>query len=444
MIQQQNHDDLSRAYELARLKRFDLALQEVQRALERDPRSADAHVCGAWIWRDQGHLSQAEQSARSALRLDPGSAPAHHVLAVVLWEQGRPREAEPAFREALRFGHADQAVYITNFGRMMNAYHRSEEALALAGQALVLAPNLSGAHDVRGLALARLGRHDEARTSYAEALRLNPNNTVAHNNMGVLDLSQGQAADALDHFRSALRINPNDTLARSNLVLALKARRPIYGWIVALSLRMRTQRSRQARRRLIIGILALVLGAPLLSAIVPGLDTPLSMIWALTLQTVLVGLGLVVLWRWLGDPIFNTLLLFDPLGRQVIEHNRIDSAVTACFVLVVLGVAMRLGLGLVLGATHPLADLGVWLALSGVLGLFFSRPLYWMHGQGLRIGWIGYLMALGGCLTVSFGVLTSAPIFTCLTALLLPPGLLLFIGGALHALLRKRETGAGG
>lgn len=442
MIQQRNEDYLSRAYELARLKRFDLALKEVQRALEHDPRSTDAHVCGAWIWRDQGRLSEAEQSARAALRLDPESAPAHHILAVVLWEQDRPREAEPAFREALRFGHADQAVYMTNFGRMMNAYHRSEEALVLADQALLLAPNLSGAHDVRGLALARLDRREEAQVAYAEALRLNPGNTVAHNNMGVLELSQGRATEALEHFRSALRINPNDALARSNLVLSLKARRPIYGWIVALSLRLRTHRSRQARRRVVLTALALVLGATLLSLLIPALSAPLAVVWALMLQLVVVGLGLVVLWRWLGDPIFNTLLRFDPLGRQVIEHNWIDSAVTACFAVLVLSVVLWLVLGLALGNDHALTDLGGWLTISAVLGLFLSRPLYWMHGTGLRIGWIGYLMTLVGCLAVSFGVLTDAPIFACLTVLLLPGGLLLFVAGVLHALLRRQGARA--
>ncbi|HEU4322816.1 MAG TPA: tetratricopeptide repeat protein [Roseiflexaceae bacterium] len=440
MIQQHNEDYLSRAYELARLKRFDLALQEVQRALERDPQSADAHVCGAWIWRDQVRLSEAEQSARAALRLDPDSAPAHHILAVVLWEQDRPREAEPAFREALRFGHPDQAIYITNFGRMMNAYHRSEEALTLADQALTLAPNLSGAHDVRGLALARLGRQDEARASYGEALRLNPSNTVAHNNMGVLDLSQGRASEALEHFRSALRINPNDTLARSNLVLSLKARRPIYGWIVALSLRMRTQRSRRARRQLVLGALGLVLGAAALSLLIPGLNAPLAIVWGLTLQLVLGGLVLVVLWRWLGDPIFNTLLRFDPLGRQVIQHNPIDTAVTACFAVLVLGVLLRLGLGLALGGDHPLAGLGGWLAISAALGLVFSRPLYWMHGRGLRFGWVGYLMALGGFLATSFGVLTDASIFACLSLLLLTPGLLLFAAGVALSMIQPREA----
>ncbi len=440
MIQQRNEDHLSRAYELARLKRFDLALQMVQRALEQNPLSADVHVCGAWIWRDQVRLPEAEQSARAALRLDPDSAPAHHILAVVLWEQDRPREAEPAFREALRFGHADQAVYITNFGRMMNAYHRSEEALTLADQALALGPNLSGAHDVRGLALARLGRQAEARAAYAEALRLNPGNTVAHNNMGVLDLSQGRASEALEHFRSALRINPNDALARSNLVLSLKARRPIYGWIVALSLRMRTQRSRRARQRVVLGALALVLGAAALSLVIPGLNAPLAVVWALLLQLVLGGLVLMVLWRWLGDPIFNTLLLLDPLGRQVIQHNPVDSAVAACFAVLVLGAIIRLGLGLALGGEHPLADLGGWLAISGALGLVFSRPLCWMHGRGRRIGWIGYLMALGGFLATSFGVLTDASIFACLSLILLAPGLLLFAAGVALSVLRRREA----
>src|SRR5262245_45789 len=60
-----NH--LARAEELRRLQRYDLALQEVQRALALDPHASAPHVCAAWILRDQKRLPEAEQAARAAL-----------------------------------------------------------------------------------------------------------------------------------------------------------------------------------------------------------------------------------------------------------------------------------------------------------------------------------------------------------------------------------------
>jgi Flp pilus assembly protein TadD len=328
VLSQRNNDYLSRAYELSRLGHYDLALQEVQRALEQDPQSAEAHVCGAWIWRDQGRLPEAEQAARAALGLQPNSAPAHHILAVVLWDQGRIADAEVAFRDALRFNHPDQAVYLVNFGRMMNANYRSQEALELADRALALAPGMSGAHDVRGLALARLGRTAEARAEYLEALRLNPRNAVAHNNLGVLALGEGQADAATESFRSALRLNPNDERARRNLLLALKARYPVYGWALALNRYMQSPADFPRWRRLLLLLLGLIIGLPILALLFPVFGKIGAALWMLLLPTLLVAMALTVIWKALADPIFNTLLQFDPVGRQVHEFDSVEAAVS--------------------------------------------------------------------------------------------------------------------
>ena len=80
---------LTRADELRRLQRYDLALQEVQRALALDPHASAPHVCAGWILRDQKRLPEAEQAARAALAAEPNDPDAQHILAVTLWEQGR-------------------------------------------------------------------------------------------------------------------------------------------------------------------------------------------------------------------------------------------------------------------------------------------------------------------------------------------------------------------
>jgi tetratricopeptide (TPR) repeat protein len=81
-----SHNHLDRADELRRLQRYDLALQEVQRALAQDPHTSAPHVCAAWILRDQKRLPEAEQAARAALAAEPNNPDAQHILAVSLCE----------------------------------------------------------------------------------------------------------------------------------------------------------------------------------------------------------------------------------------------------------------------------------------------------------------------------------------------------------------------
>lgn len=391
MLSQRNEDHLNRAYELARLKHFEQALEEVLRALERDPLSAEAHICGAWIWRDQGRLPEAEQSAHMALALQPNSAAAHHILAVVLWEQSRTSEAETAFRDALRFNHPDQAVYLVNFGRMMNANYRSQEALTLAEQALVLAPRMSGAHDVRGLALARLGRTEEARTEYLEALRLNPGNAVAHNNLGVLRLGEGQAGPAAESFREALRLNPNDERARRNLVLALKAHYPLYRWVLALSRAMMSPVDRPLWRRFAIVGLGLLFSSVLVGTLWPSLEWIGSLLGLALVPVVLLTLALIVLWKLVADPLFNLLLLYDPLGRHTYEFDPVDGAVVVHVALILLGLVVALAARWLLGPQHPLWLLGFWCALISVCGVLCTRALRVIRARR-RLAWAAHLL----------------------------------------------------
>ncbi len=136
---------LARADELRQLQRYDLALQEVQRALALDPHASAPHVCAAWILRDQQRLPEAEQAARSALAAEPSDADGQHILAVSLWEQGRREDAQQAFEDALALVGGRSALYLANYARMMTTYQRYGEAriaLNLADQALALAPRL--------------------------------------------------------------------------------------------------------------------------------------------------------------------------------------------------------------------------------------------------------------------------------------------------------------
>lgn len=81
--------------------RADLALEPLARALELDPRLADAHSTIAIAYDQLGRADQAEPHYRRATTLDPGNGAAANSYAVFLCQrQNRWRDAESYFRRA--------------------------------------------------------------------------------------------------------------------------------------------------------------------------------------------------------------------------------------------------------------------------------------------------------------------------------------------------------
>ena len=96
--------------------RADLALKNLERALELNPRLADAHTFIAIAYDQLGNLEEAELHYRRATALEPGNASAANSYAVFLCRQNRWRDAESYFRRA-----ADNPSYTTPEAALANA-----------------------------------------------------------------------------------------------------------------------------------------------------------------------------------------------------------------------------------------------------------------------------------------------------------------------------------
>jgi tetratricopeptide (TPR) repeat protein len=440
---------LARADELRQLRRYDLALQEVQRALALDPHSSAPHVSAAWILRDQKRLPEAEQAARAALAAEPNDANAQHILAVVLWEQGRREQARQAFEAALELVGGRSALYLTNYARMMTSYRRYGEALAalnLADQALALAPSFADPHAIRGLALRQLGRDAEAEAAFRTALRLNPRSFSAQHNLGLHDLTLGRAHMALDRFREALRLNPDSELARKNLVLALKARNPLYGRVLSLMLRSERPAARHWGRWIMGGFIGALFLTLALSIVSPELATILGTLWGWGVLTLFViGIGRVI-WSIAIDPIFNTLLLLDPLGRQAVQFDPADGAVTGavvCLLVGLVGVAMSFPL---LGTSHPISEATFILCFAALAATVFAAAIRSTNATGRPLAWIGYGMVVAAMLCIVVAQLASgagleaiAGMLYTLVGLLFPFGLIVYLIGRTSARARGKR-----
>jgi type IV pilus assembly protein PilF len=80
--------------------RPDLAIERLQRALDQNPRLADAHTTIAVAYDQIGSAEEAEEHYRRGAQLEPDNSAAANGYAQFLCRQNRAEEAEPYFRRA--------------------------------------------------------------------------------------------------------------------------------------------------------------------------------------------------------------------------------------------------------------------------------------------------------------------------------------------------------
>ncbi len=155
---------------------------------------------------------------RRALEIDPRCAEAHNGLGVALRRAGRVDEAAVHFQEALRIKPEFEAAHC-NLGNALADRGRLAEAIASYQQALTVMPDYAEAHNNLGNALIKEMRLDEAIAHYRRALEINPNYADAHYNLGNARNVRGEFDEAIVQYERALELNRNNANARGNLAI---------------------------------------------------------------------------------------------------------------------------------------------------------------------------------------------------------------------------------
>jgi len=135
---------------------------EAQRALELDPKSAEAHATLGFLRQLQHRPEEALRLLRRSVELNPNYATGHHWLAGVLAAQSWFDESIAEARRSVAVDPLSPRI-LDNFGWTLAILGRLPEALALFDRALTLLPDEPQALAHRAITLARLGRRNEAR-----------------------------------------------------------------------------------------------------------------------------------------------------------------------------------------------------------------------------------------------------------------------------------------
>jgi arylsulfatase A-like enzyme/Flp pilus assembly protein TadD len=162
-------------------------------------------------------VEQQIQGNREILALEPNNIMAQTRLAGALAQKGRLEEAVVEYQKLLRIAEFDSKDW-ENLVSALLLLNRTEEALALTGQALSEFPWQRELQVLRGEALERAGRLDEALKAYTTAVELRPEDPENYWRRGTVALKLGDREGAERDFRESLA--RNGTFENGRLALA--------------------------------------------------------------------------------------------------------------------------------------------------------------------------------------------------------------------------------
>ncbi|HET9715311.1 MAG TPA: tetratricopeptide repeat protein [Pseudolabrys sp.] len=205
----------------------------------------------------QGRLTDAERLYSEVLAHRPDHFDALQMLSVIRLAKGDASGALRLISAAMRARKPSPQVLV-NYGMILHALDRTEEALASFDAALKKKSKFAEAHNNRGAVLASLGRHEEAVECFQKALALKDEYADAHYNLGSSLRVLGRYDEALESLNRALALRPRYVKALNNRGAVMEGlnRLPeaLADYEHALTLAPDFRESRNNRGRVLLGL----------------------------------------------------------------------------------------------------------------------------------------------------------------------------------------------
>jgi tetratricopeptide (TPR) repeat protein len=221
------HNNMGRIH--LRNGQLDKARNEFRKALDLDPKNADALLNLASIQAAEGRNADAELLIKRALQVNPNSIGALSQLAELERDLGNIDEAIRLFEEAMALDDSLPFLY-QGYGDVLQRAGRFEGAEEAFKMVLQLDPDSFKAHYNLGVTYGNQGRVDDAITEYESALEMSPDHpeaSLVHNNLGAIALDRGNVDTAMGHFEKAVERAPRHLESRYNLALIYMEKRRV-------------------------------------------------------------------------------------------------------------------------------------------------------------------------------------------------------------------------
>lgn len=224
-------DDLQRANYAISVRRYDLAIEIMQRMLSEFPENSVAfYTLGrAYILKKQ--YIQAIDVFQETLRLEPTNSLAHTLYGWTLHLIGQHERGEAEARSGVELDPANSYPYYIYALILLERRKNMAAAREQCSRALEMKPEDAKYHWLLGRICAQEGLIEQAEIAYRQALSIDPEDAFIHCSYGVLLLNQKrQPREAYEHFRIALMAAPDNADIKRNFFIALKAKHKFY-WL---------------------------------------------------------------------------------------------------------------------------------------------------------------------------------------------------------------------
>ncbi|HEX7060542.1 MAG TPA: hypothetical protein VF200_01155 [Woeseiaceae bacterium] len=181
----------------------------VEKALELEPRLAEAHASRGFIERLQGDFAAAERSLRRSLELNPDYSMAHTWLGLTLMDRMRLREARQQFQHAWEADPLSPIIGC-NLGFVLLKLGAYDEARERFLAVVEIAPEFSVAPSGMAQLEKRLGHLDAAREWWEKANAVNPKRAYYPASLSLLYLDRDELAAAEEMLQRAEALAPHD------------------------------------------------------------------------------------------------------------------------------------------------------------------------------------------------------------------------------------------
>jgi tetratricopeptide (TPR) repeat protein len=203
-----------------------------QKAVDLDPKDAEAQIILGSTLQELRRLEDAEATYRKAIALKPDFAAAHYCLGTTQQALGRLGDAEGSYRNSIAHNPNFPEAHV-NLGITLRNLGRSEEAVACFKKAIALNPDLAEAHFNLGISLQELGRLEETEASYREAIALKPEYAEAHCNLGHALKALCRLEDAISSYKKTVSLRPDYAEALLSLSATAGSIQEAQRWIDA-------------------------------------------------------------------------------------------------------------------------------------------------------------------------------------------------------------------
>ncbi len=212
------HNQLGTTYRFQ--GRFDEASREFSKALELDPKYAEAMVNQGAMKIQQGDVESAKSLLNKAIRLNSKNYSAHFRLGEAYLAQGNAHEALKSLNTALTLDPGNAAI-LTAMAQANDMQGNNAGAVANYRKAIQSNPQYMPAY----MGIANLfdsrGDGEMAMAELKSALNVNPEFSAGRNQLGRLALTVDKPDQALRYYKESLQRDPNDAEALQGVTQAL-------------------------------------------------------------------------------------------------------------------------------------------------------------------------------------------------------------------------------